>query len=57
LHPCPPTEFALAQKPDSETVYLSDTTARQRAVHFAEEVPLCGEILSFARTYFEKNER
>ncbi len=40
---CPPTEFALTQKPNSETVCPHDITARERAAHFAEEVPLCGD--------------
>lgn len=27
--------------------------ARERATNFPEEVSFCGELLSFARTYFE----
>ena len=55
LHPCPPTEFALARHTLLDSVHSSTTTARKRATDFSTDVSYCGELLSFARTYFTKN--
>ena len=52
---CPPTEFALARHTLLDSAHSSTTTARKRATDFSNDVSYCGELLTFARTYFENN--
>jgi hypothetical protein len=53
---CPPTEFVFNSKANSDLTPPRQIIARKRATHFSEGVSLCDELLTFARTYFEKNE-
>ena len=39
---CPPTEFALAQKPNSDFINPRQTIARKRATNFPDDVRFCG---------------
>ncbi len=39
---CPPTEFALAQKPNSDFINPRQIIARTRATHFSNDVCFCG---------------
>jgi hypothetical protein len=41
LHPCPPTEFALAHNTDSDSAHPTHTLARKRALGFSDQVSEC----------------
>jgi hypothetical protein len=50
---CPPSEFALAHRTDSDFAHPLLSLARQRAQGISHEVLISPIILAFARTYFE----
>ncbi len=51
----PPTEFALARHTLLDSAHSSTTIARKRVTNFSDLVLQCGDLINFARTYFENN--
>ncbi|OHA41517.1 MAG: hypothetical protein A3H68_01725 [Candidatus Taylorbacteria bacterium RIFCSPLOWO2_02_FULL_46_40] len=53
---CPPSEFARARKTDFISSPYLAPSARTDFSLSAEEVSICGLIITFARTFFEGKE-